>query len=140
MSKKQNDELVQRKYVELQTLEQQFNQFKQQITNLELQLIELNKLNDSLEDLGKVKKGSGILVPLGGGIFTKAQVLEGNDLLMNVGSGVVVKKNREDAKKILAKQIKELEKIFTANEKQLNDIAMRLQIGQQELQGLISEK
>lgn len=140
MSKKQNDELVQQKYIELQTLEQQFGQIKQQITNLELQLIELNKLNESLEDLEKVKKGSEILVPLGGGIFTRAEVKTGDELLMNVGSGVMVKKKREEAKKILSKQIKELEKIFTETEKQLNDIAMKLQSGQQELQGLVSEK
>jgi len=138
MEKKQRDELVREKYMEIKLLEQQFGQIKQQITNLELQLIELKRLNESLEDLSKVKKNSEILVPLGGGIFSKAELKDDKDFFMNVGANIVVKKSREEAKKILDKQIKELESIFVQTEEQLNGIALQLHVGQQELQSLVN--
>jgi len=109
----------QQKQIEMQMLQQHMQQVQEQIQSLHQQLNELKTIKESLEELKSVKNKKSI-VPLGAGVFLETNIKEVKDVLLNVGSNVMVKKDVKDAQNILEKQIKELEKI---SYRMQNDIA-----------------
>lgn len=130
---------INEKYLELQLLDQQLKQINQQITNLDNQLIELQRLNDNLDDIKKTKKNTEILVSIGGGIFTKAELKEHDKVLMNVGANTVVEKDIPSSKGIVTRQIDQIKNIIKQLEQEFGIIAMNVQIVQEDLQKLASE-
>ena len=56
----ENEEKLQKLYLEFQMLDQQIKQLEKQNTALNNQLMELMATNQSLDDLKKVKKGAEI--------------------------------------------------------------------------------
>ena len=129
----------QRKLVELQLLDQATKQIEQNLVNIESQINELKKLTESLDDIKKVKEGTEIFVPIGAGVFTKAQLKENKDILVNVGSGVVVKKSFDEAKEIVESQTKELEELFSQNQSEFNRIVLEIESLQKEFQSIEKE-
>ena len=135
-----NSKEQQRKLVELQLLDQVTKQIEQNLVNIEGQINELKKLTESLEDIKKVKEGTEIFVPIGAGVFTKAQLKENKEILVNVGSGVVVKKSFDEAKEIVEKQTKELEELFSQNQAEFNRVVLEIGALQKEFQGTEQEE
>ena len=135
-----NSKEQQRKLVELQLLDQATKQIEQNLVNIESQINELKKLTESLDDIKKVKEGTEIFVPIGAGVFTKAQLKENKDILVNVGSGVVVKKSFDEAKEIVESQTKELEELFSQNQSEFNRVVLEIGALQKEFQGMEKEE
>ncbi len=100
---------LQQKYMEFQMYEEQLNNMQKQFDQLEENLLEINYIKNSLDELSKVEKGKEILCPLSSGIFVKGEIKKSDEFLVNVGSNVVVKKNLEETKALMDKQKKELE-------------------------------
>ena len=106
-----NEIEIKEKYMELQMMNQQMKQMQKQIEMIEAQKMELLALNQSLEDLKNVKEGTETLTPVGSGIFVKANIQNPKDLIVNVGANVAVKKEISEAKKLVEKQVKEVNKV-----------------------------
>lgn len=109
---------MQQKYLELQMMDAQIKQLEKQLTTVEQQVVELQMIQKSLDELPNTKKGTDLFVPISQGIFAKAKLEENDSLLVSVGAGVVVKKTIPDAKKMLDEQlkaIKDLKANLTAN-------------------------
>ncbi len=104
------EKTVQEKYIHLQIIAEQMRQVQQQIELIDEQLVELNAIMQSLDDFNQIKEGSNMLVPVQSGIFAKGKIEDTNELLVNVGSNVVVKKDVEGAKGLLHKRSEELTK------------------------------
>jgi prefoldin alpha subunit len=104
------DNEIQNKYLELQMIGQQIKQVQQQIQALDNRLMELNIVEQSLDDLGEVKTGTEILVPISSGIFAKAELKDNKDLMVNVGANTVVKKTIPKTKDMLTEQTTEINK------------------------------
>ncbi|MBW2999678.1 prefoldin subunit alpha [Candidatus Woesearchaeota archaeon] len=104
------DNEIQNKYLELQMIGQQIKQVQQQIQALDNRLMELNVVEQSLDDLGEVKTGTEILVPISSGIFAKAELKDNKDLMVNVGANTVVKKTIPKTKDMLTEQTTEINK------------------------------
>ncbi len=106
-------------------LSQKFAMFEQQIMTIQqqLQAVEQNILD--LDDLEKgieeIKDGKEILASVGKGIFAKAKLIS-EELTVDVGGKNYVKKSIEDTKKLILEQIKKLEEIKNALEKELEKI------------------
>lgn len=132
-------EELQKKYVELQELNEKLKQMQQAMQNLEQQFLELGKLSESLEDIKKFKQED-LFVPLGGGIFVEGKLVDSKKVLMNVGSNVLVKKNIDDAKKIVNEQIEDIKKIIENISEELNKGVEQSQKLQEEVEKLSSEK
>lgn len=126
-------EELQQKFMELQTYEEQIKLIQQQVGTLAQQVMELNMLENSLGELKDVKKETEILVPLGSGIFTKAKLLNTEEVIMGVGYKIHVKKTISDAKKIVKDQTVEMNKIMQQAEEQLQHIALEAQHIQQDI-------
>ncbi|HSU73048.1 MAG TPA: hypothetical protein VLJ21_04340, partial [Candidatus Binatia bacterium] len=94
MSEKHKDHekqaTAQRKYLELQVLNQKMQQVQEQVQQLEQQIVEVDKVSQNLDEFSKVKPGAESLIPVANGLFAKATLLETQTLVVNVGSNVAV--------------------------------------------------
>lgn len=100
-----NQKELQKMYLELQLLDEQMKQIQKQIVVLDEQLVELNNTLQALDDFNKTAVGTKILVSLSPGIFTSAELKDNKELLVNVGSNVVVKKTVAETKELLKKRL-----------------------------------
>lgn len=103
-----DEKTFQKKYLELQIIDNQIMQIQKQIKQLDDSLMEIEFIRMNLDDFKKMKKGSEIFAPIANGIFVKAELKENDELLVNVGNNVVVKKNVEETKKLLSDQLNEI--------------------------------
>lgn len=130
---KEEQEQIQQKYIELQLLNQQIQQIQEQMTSLETQILEMQNLTKSLDEVKKIKKGSEIFVPLGAGIFVKANLQDSKEVLMNVGADVSVKKTIPDSKEVVKTQIEQMKNLMEQLEGALQKAAIQSQALQQEI-------
>ncbi len=97
-------------YIVQQLMGQQLQQIEQQIATIEAQAEELENIKESLSELQKHDKKT-IHTPLGAGVFLESELRKPDDVLLNVGSGVIVKRSTQDALRIISNQIDQLKKI-----------------------------
>lgn len=130
---------IKKRYVELQLINQHILQLQRQAQLIEEQITEFNNISLSLDDLKKVKIGSKILVPLSSGIFVKARLEDNNELLINVGANVIIKKDVNKTKELVKKQIMELQKAHKKVVKELENLVEVAETIKTELQKLIEK-
>ena len=119
MPKQQENQ--QNKFLEYQILSQQLQQLDQQIHSLDHQLESLEELKVNLEDL-KDQKNSKTLASLNGGVFVEAEIKESDSVYLSVGANVIVKKKKEEAIRLVDKQLEELKEIRVRLEEELNKL------------------
>ena len=134
---KSNEEEIKKAYAELQLLNQQFQQIYQNLSLIEKQIIDLNLLKENIIELKSIKKGTPLFVPLGSGVYIKSTFDENSEILVNVGSDTLVKKDIPESKRVIEQQIEKLTKIFNQMETELNNIAVNMQRLQEELNEII---
>ncbi len=101
-------------------LRRNYQMIGEQIESLKHQLLELENVKESLNQLKVDDKGE-ILVPFGGGVFVKAKVVHKNSVILNSGSSIAVEKDVEAVLELVEKQIKQLQEIeMQMNEELLN--------------------
>jgi len=91
--------------LEFNILENQAKQVEQQLILIEQQLAEFQILQQSLEDTKKVKNQK-VLSPISKGIFFESEVKEIKEVFLDIGSGVVLKKDIGKANEIVENQKK----------------------------------
>jgi prefoldin alpha subunit len=111
------------KYMELQMLDGQIKQVQAQAQALEAQVIEVEKISQALDEIGNVKIGTEIFVPVAQGIFAKAELKDSKNLLVSVGGNATVNKPIPEVKEMLASQITEIRKFQQEMAKQLEKLA-----------------
>ncbi|MBI4116682.1 prefoldin subunit alpha [Candidatus Pacearchaeota archaeon] len=116
-----NQELI----FKLSIFEQQIRQLQQQISAVDEGIIELETLDFGIDEL-KTSKGKEILAPVGRGIFIKAKV-ESEDLTVDVGGRVFVKKSVEDTQETIKKQIEKLKEVKDELNKNLEEIGKEVE-------------
>lgn len=119
-------EELRQKYVELQMIGEQMKQLQQQSQMLDEQFVELNVTLQGLDELHNIKKDKEILVPIATGIFTKAE-LKGGDLIVNVGSNVLVKKDVKTTIDMTRERVKTVEQYQAQTMENLTQMALRAQ-------------
>ncbi|MEA2037403.1 MAG: prefoldin subunit alpha [Nanoarchaeota archaeon] len=131
-----NEEKVQEKYIEMKTLEEQMKHMQEQAATLEQQLMETMTIKKSLDDFKKAQKGDEILVPISQGIFAKAELKENKEFLVNVGANTIVNKDIESTKKLMDKQIEEMQGVHSKAMMQLQQWALKAASIEKELKEL----
>lgn len=104
-----NDQEKQQKMMQLQIMNQQGEQLKQQLMQFEEQMANLNMLQESLKVLEKTEVGNEMYTPLSSGVFVNAELKENKHVLISVGAGIIIKKKIEDAQRMLEDQEKKME-------------------------------
>jgi len=127
------EEELQRKYMELQTKEYQLQKINEQLTNILHHIRELKVVEDTLNEVEKTKEGTEILVPLGSGIFAKADLKDNKKLNISVGSKVNIVKSIGETKDLVSKQIKNMGDLALEVEHNMHEVSKDMQNIQQEL-------
>ena len=92
--------------MELEELNRHSKDNEERLKIVEQQILELKSFESNLGEL-ESNKNKEVLASLGKGVFIKADLKE-EDLFVEVGSGILVKKSLGDSKKIAEHQIKKL--------------------------------
>jgi len=77
------------------------------------------------------------LVPVGLGAYVKAKVEPNQRMIVNIGAGASIEQDKDSAINYMESRIKELEIVFQQLAAQRQEVAMRLEQGQQEMNKLI---
>jgi prefoldin alpha subunit len=77
------------------------------------------------------------LVPVGLGAFVKAKVAPNQKMIVNIGAGASIEQDKASAINYIESRIKELEIVYQQLAAQRQEVAMRLEQGQQEMNKLI---
>ena len=110
--------------MKLQVLEQEANQMGEQLKLVEQQINELDILKVNLEKLEKAGEEE-IFAELGKGIFVKAK-LKKSDLLIDVGSKVLVPKSYNQIKDVIKNQTSKSEQVRVEVGKRIEQINTEL--------------
>tara|TARA_Y100000310_G_C20495678_1_gene721416 strand:- start:433 stop:816 length:384 start_codon:yes stop_codon:yes gene_type:complete len=90
----------------LEELNRQSQEISERLKIVEQQLLELQNFERNLKELENSKETE-VLASLGKGVFIKTDMKK-EDLFVEVGSGILVKKSLEESKKIAEQQSKKL--------------------------------
>ena len=134
------NEDTQRKYIEIQILEQQIKQIQKNLEILNQQIFELNMISNSLTEIKKTKIGQELLIPLGSGIFIKTELKDNNEILTNVGSDVVVSKTNAETKTFIKSQTEFVTEMITKIEQELHLSISKYEELKEDLQELVKKK
>ena len=134
------NEDTQRKYIEIQILEQQIKQIQKNLEILNQQIFELNMISNSLTEIKKTKIGQELLVPLGSGIFIKTELKDNNEILTNVGSDVVISKTNAETKTFIKSQTEFVTEMITKIEQELHLSISKYEELKEDLQELVKKK
>ncbi len=126
-------------YVELQILEQQAIQVQQYLETLEQQRLELDRLLISLDELKNIKDFR-MFSPFGAGIYLDSEIKNNKEILINVGSNIIVKKSVDDAKELVNGQVGKINDAINEVAVGLQDNIVRIQDLREEVIKLSEKK
>ena len=134
MSEEQTQQLLYR----MQMLENLFGELTQKENSIINIIREANSAIHSIKGIS-TQSESDSLVPLGLGAFMKSKVNSNEKIVINVGSGVAIEKNHNDAVNYLESRLKELEIALQDTNQQRQQIAANLEQGKQQMQSLMQK-
>ncbi|MBI2672472.1 prefoldin subunit alpha [Candidatus Woesearchaeota archaeon] len=112
-------EEIQKKYIELQLLNQQIKQIQEQYMLMQRQLNELAALQNNLMEIKDSNKEPEMFSSLGSGVYVASRLLDNKNVLVNVGNGVLVEKELSEAGNLIKTQMEELTKTMEKVREQL---------------------
>jgi prefoldin alpha subunit len=77
------------------------------------------------------------LVPVGLGVYVKAKINPDQKMIVNIGAGASMEQNKESAINYMESRIKELEMVLQQLASQRQEVSMKLEQGQHEMNRLI---
>ena len=134
MSEEQTQQLL----YQMQMLENMFGELTQKENSIISIIREANSAIHSIKGID-TQSESDSLVPLGLGVFMKSKVNSNEKIIINVGSGVAIEKNHNDAINYLESRLKELEIALQDTNQQRQQIAANLEQGKQQMQTLMQK-
>lgn len=130
-----SEEQAQQLLYQMQMLESYFAELSQKENTLMNVLKDTKNAIDSLKELGNIKE-SNTLLPIGMGTFVKSKILSEDKIVLNVGAGVAIEKNKDSAINFLESRIKEIEVALRESMTQKQNIAAQLEQGKAEMNRL----
>jgi len=121
---------------QLQMLEQHANDLSQREYALANILRETQSAIESVRALGE-KDDSETLFPVGMGVFIKSGVSSADSIVLNVGAGVALEKDRDYALNFLEGKIKEVQVAIQDTSAKRQETMDRLEQGKQEMSKLL---
>ena len=133
-------------------MEQRINEMAQQSRNLELYLNEIagreaavarlleeaRLASNALQNINSNNETES-LMPIGTGVFIKANIPQITKLLVNVGAGITLEKNKEDTLNYIESRIKEFELALTQLTQQKQQITNQLEQIQHQINSMLQQ-
>jgi len=126
---------LQKLVIQFQILEANLKALQERAVILNERIEEIEKTKIAIEDL-KQAKPTKALIPLGSGNFISGTIENTEDIVVGVGSGVAIKKKKEDALAILESRLKEIEEDLINVTSQSTSIAFELEKIQEKIEKL----
>jgi prefoldin alpha subunit len=126
----EDEKKMQEKALKIQLLEQQMIAVQKQLQQLEEQLDELDTTKQSLDDIKKSKKGTEMLSMVSPGIFFRTSLVNNEEVIINVGGNVTVRKKIDGARKMIEEQAEEIKNIqaqLMLDMQNLNEAILRME-------------
>ena len=132
--------------------EEHTQQLMYQMQMLENYFVELNRKEESL--IGIIREAasaiqsikaineqpeSSTLVPMGMGSFAKAKISSNEKLILNLGAGVAIEKDKDAAINYLESRLKEMEVALKDTSAQKQQVMQNLEMGKQEVNRLMQQ-
>ncbi|MDE1829503.1 MAG: prefoldin subunit alpha [Thaumarchaeota archaeon] len=132
MSEEQAQALMQ----QLQALEGYLSDVMQREESVMRLLQEASSAIESIKSIG-VDATSDTLVPVGMGAYLKAKIEPNQKVIVHVGAGTSIEQDRDSAINYVESRMKELEIVLQQLAAQRQEVSLRLEQGQQEMNKLI---
>ncbi|MFZ0184704.1 MAG: prefoldin subunit alpha [Nitrosotalea sp.] len=121
---------------QMQSLEAYLNDLLQQEETVMRLLQEATNAVESMKALtGNAEYET--LVPVGLGVYVKAKINPDQKMIVNIGAGASLEQNKESAINYMESRIKELEMVLQQLASQRQEVSMKLEQGQHEMNKLI---
>jgi prefoldin alpha subunit len=122
--------------VEARYLESLAQSLQQRVSLVEAAIAEIQVASSTVGGLSKEVAGADILVPIGGGSYIRAKVVDVEKLIVGVGADVAVERSAKEATESYQARIDELRKARSSLEEELERVAANIARARQELQRL----
>ena len=106
--KKLSEREIQQRFFLYQLLQGQLEELRKHAVALQARATELEYTKTALTDLKILKEGNGLLIPLGSGVYTNGTAVKGQ-MLVDVGAGIMLKKDFEEVEMVMGERTKEIE-------------------------------
>ncbi len=111
------NEEIQKQFYELELYNQQIKKLQEELGKIEIMKMELIK---SIESLDGLKESKELLVPLGGGAFVKAEVMDSEKIIVGTGSDIFLEKDVDEVIEDFKKSVEELNNAESMINEQIN--------------------
>jgi len=126
-----SEEQAQQLMYQMQMLENYFTEISRKEESLYGMLREATLATESIKSLGE-KPELITLVPMGMGTFVKAKISSNEKLILNIGAGTAIEKDKGSAVNYLEARIKELEVAIRDTSTQKQQVVANLEQGKQQ--------
>ena len=134
MSENQNMQDVRQKNYIMQLLQEQYQMLESQLSMLQSNLKGMNVSLKTLQGLNEnpEKKEQEVIIPLGPNAYTKAKIINPNEVLLYIKNDIVVQKDLGEGIESLKKMIENNEEVQEKLKGRIREISQQAaQIGQQ---------
>ena len=125
------NEEIQKQFYELELYNQQVKKLQEELGKIEIMKMELMKSIESMEGLKESKE---LLIPLGGGAFVKAEVIDSEKVIVGAGADVFLEKNIDEVIEDFKKSSEELTNAETMVKEQIEKTVKFMDKMQQDLE------
>ena len=125
------NEEIQKQFYELELYNQQVKKLQEELGKIEIMKMELMKSIESMEGLKESKE---LLIPLGGGAFVKAEVIDSEKVIVGAGADVFLEKNIDEVIEDFKKSSEELTNAETMVKEQIEKTVNYMDKMQQDLE------
>ncbi len=130
------EEQVQEELMRLEAYRNQLNALLQQHQLLGSSRIEHDRARETLEALDRLSTDSEIVIPLGGDAYVRGSAARGTQVLLGIGSGVVVEMERPQVVEILAQRLTRIDQAAQEMGEQIHTLEERVELISQRLDSL----
>ncbi len=127
-----SEEQAQQLMHQMQMLENYFTELSRKEESLYGMIREATSAIESIKSLGE-KEESTTLVPLGMGSFIKAKISANEKLILNLGAGTAIEKDKNSTINFLESRVKELEVALRDTSAQKQQVMANLEQGKQQI-------
>jgi len=117
---------IQKMSTQFQQLQYQADALSQQLNMVSASLAESEKAINTITGFEGVEDGHEILIPIGSGTNIMAKLLKPDTVIMEIGAGISMEKDLDNAKKSLEIQKEELTKFHQTTQNNLEQIATKM--------------
>ncbi|MEA2004389.1 MAG: prefoldin subunit alpha [archaeon] len=113
---------LQSKLMEIEIIKQQLGQMDQQKAQINARMMDAQAAAQTIADMKDTDGAIDVLVPVGGGMFTKASVSDAKKLIVHVGADIAVEKSLPEAKALMDEMKSGYEKMFSDIDKDIQNL------------------